>query len=32
MLVVLGLDLVLGQVDDGVILVDLDQHLLAVGA
>ena len=31
-LVVLGLELVLGQIDDGVILLDLDQHLLAVGS
>ena len=29
-LLVLCLDLVFGQIDDGVILVDLDQHLLAV--
>ncbi len=30
-LLVLQLELVFRQVDDGVILVDLDQHLLAVG-
>ena len=30
-LVILGLELVLGEIDDGVILLDLDQHLLAVG-
>ena len=29
-LVILGFDLVLGQIDDGVILFDFHQHLLAV--